>query len=658
MAICNRRSIGFRIILLLVWVLSAFHTSAFSKEFDLDSILITAGAEWYYSPGNRKPQKNWYLPEFNSAHWKLGKAGFGYGDNDDRTYLKSMRGEFDSVRIRHGFLINSPESIKKLFLYIRYDDAFIAYLNGQEIARSGVSQRNGRRIVKSHEARGFEVFNIVIADKLLREGENVLAIVGFNRSLDSSDFSLHPLLSTQEIKNPELTVPITKDEILSDLSYLEQRLNDQSSYILRQKFDYPNELKKLRKSIGKDPDILTWTRNLQKFITRIGDAHAKVKADMEASNDRYLPFVIADSSKGFVALSPDRESFLEPDYPIVESIDNKTVSHWLEIASAYVTQASPQLIRRESLRQLRSIDRIREENGYVKSPDISVTLASIDGARKLKRSLKTSGKRLRSGKVVLGRSRILKNNIGYLRISSMKKSKIDKIVTRMTSFRDTSGLIIDVRGNRGGRYGMLRALYGYFVSKSASPYVSNIAAYRLSTGFEKNHLYYRPTYRQDHPSWTSAERGAIRQALANFTPEWILPKKKFSAWHFMLLGKSGDNRQYHYQNPVAVLSDAASFSATDGFLSAFSDLPGVKLIGQASAGGSGATRVITLPNTGIRIALSSMASFRPNGKLFDGRGIDVDILIEPAPGDFLGKSDAAMEKAVEWLKTRAQRRLH
>ncbi len=55
-------------------------------------------------------------------------------------------------------------------------------------------------------------------------------------------------------------------------------------------------------------------------------------------------------------------------------------------------------------------------------------------------------------------------------------------------------------------------------------------------------------------------------------------------------------------------------------------------------------------NSGIKILLSSMVSFRPNGKLFDGNGIEVDFTVMPAPGDFLGRSDAVLDRALEWIK--------
>ena len=118
----------------------------------------------------------------------------------------------------------------------------------------------------------------------------------------------------------------------------------------------------------------------------------------------------------------------------------------------------------------------------------------------------------------------------------------------------------------------------------------------------------------------------------------------------MLLGKSVDYAQFHYQQPVVVLSNPASFSATDGFLSAFADLPQVTLMGQASGGGSGATKRLRLPNSGIEIALSSMASFRPNGKLYDTNGVEVAVTLIPEPSDFVSASDSVLEKALKFLE--------
>jgi len=43
-----------------------------------------------------------------------------------------------------------------------------------------------------------------------------------------------------------------------------------------------------------------------------------------------------------------------------------------------------------------------------------------------------------------------------------------------------------------------------------------------------------------------------------------------------------------------------------------------------------------------------MASFQPNGKLYDGNGIQPDIVIEPIPTDFIGKTDSVLEAAIKY----------
>jgi len=56
-----------------------------------------------------------------------------------------------------------------------------------------------------------------------------------------------------------------------------------------------------------------------------------------------------------------------------------------------------------------------------------------------------------------------------------------------------------------------------------------------------------------------------------------------------------------------------------------------------------------LSNSGIRIHLSRMASFQSNGKLYDGNGIQPDIVVEPVPTDFIGKTDTFLETAIKYI---------
>lgn len=91
-------------------------------------------------------------------------------------------------------------------------------------------------------------------------------------------------------------------------------------------------------------------------------------------------------------------------------------------------------------------------------------------------------------------------------------------------------------------------------------------------------------------------------------------------------------------------------SASDIFLSSFDQLENVTLIGTKSGGGSGRTRRYKLSQSKIRLVLSSLLSFQPNGYLYDGRGVYPDIEVEQQQlSDILGKTDYQLNYAIEYL---------
>lgn len=161
--------------------------------------IIEKNAQWYYLAGAH-PRGKWTQPDhkpLGQLGWKVGTAGFGYGDNDDRTVLKDMQHKYTVVYIRRPFSVADPADVKALDLVVNYDDGFIAYVNGNEVLRRGVPTGRGASAsgVVSHEAGKFERFEIGEPDRVLRKGTNVLAVEGHNTRLHtSSDFTLDPYL--------------------------------------------------------------------------------------------------------------------------------------------------------------------------------------------------------------------------------------------------------------------------------------------------------------------------------------------------------------------------------------------------------------------------------------------------------------------------------
>ena len=189
-----------------------------------------------YSADTSRPPDNWNDLAFDDKGWKTGTAGFGYGDDDDVTVLADMRNHYSAVYLRKRFDVDRVEQVDSLYLYVNYDDGFIAYLNGKEVASAGVYRRRWDPPRDQHETTGYEPFVIRNANALFKRRENVLAIEGHNATLDSSDFSLDPLLSTRN------STPLTAADYLADIDELQRRLLDQSSYLTRLNFDYQKAL--------------------------------------------------------------------------------------------------------------------------------------------------------------------------------------------------------------------------------------------------------------------------------------------------------------------------------------------------------------------------------------------------------------------------------
>ena len=172
-----------------------------SKIPDDMTPVIASGDEWIYLAG-QDPAKNWTAVDFNPGDdWTSGATGFGYGDDDDRTKLKGMKGKYSRVYARRKFLSSDLKEARKVVLSVNYDDAFIAYLNGREIVRKGIKVGNGSDAsgITGHEATGFESFEVKDFAKLLKSGKNVLAIEGHNAKPTSSDFTLDPQLLVDKI---------------------------------------------------------------------------------------------------------------------------------------------------------------------------------------------------------------------------------------------------------------------------------------------------------------------------------------------------------------------------------------------------------------------------------------------------------------------------
>ena len=118
-----------------------------------------------------------------------------------------------------------------------------------------------------------------------------------------------------------------------------------------------------------------------------------------------------------MAFKDDRESFVDPKFPFVTSIDGVPVEKLIEPLGSYVAKGSPQYQLRHKLRAVRDLGLARELSDLDSATEVKIELANSAGEVQKKR-LPVSQRYPTYG--IWPRpqdSRILDNNIGYVRIS-------------------------------------------------------------------------------------------------------------------------------------------------------------------------------------------------------------------------------------------------
>lgn len=404
----------------------------------------------------------------------------------------------------------------------------------------------------------------------------------------------------------------------ADLDYLRKLIDEKYSYAALRDVKYAAAIDAAKARLPESMSDREFRLEVHRVLALFQDGHTGVRQD--PFDVGFLPFLVGEAEGGLAAFQEDRSGLVDPAHPFVKSIDGVAISKWLDAAG-------------RNVRMLRNAREVRKQLGIDEAGFLKIELADAGGkTRTVEMALAKS--RPAYGEWPRTKSRILDGNVGYFRLELMDEREID-----LKLFEKTRGLIIDVRGNRGGTRAALRALFPHFMKPADAPRVANVAASRV----EGEDLDDRWLFPADKLS--DKERESVRKL--NFKPEWKLPEG-FGEWHYFVLSPGG--APFHYDRPVVILMDGDCFSATDIFLGAFKGWRNVTLMGARSGGGSGRKLPYQLPRSKVEITLSSMASFQADGKLYDGRGVEPDVVLMLKATDFIGKTDSVLDEALKRLK--------
>jgi hypothetical protein len=166
---------------------------------------INSNSTWKYQAATAASDTNWKKSTFIDVAWASGTGGFGNADGDDNTIITPS----NALYIRKVFAITDTAKLSRALLHADYDDGFVAYINGVEVARSetmlsvpkpiaynqlaNFERKSKSNLSNDSNARESYFIDKTILKKILVNGNNYLCIEIHNRTVSgsmSSNFNL------------------------------------------------------------------------------------------------------------------------------------------------------------------------------------------------------------------------------------------------------------------------------------------------------------------------------------------------------------------------------------------------------------------------------------------------------------------------------------
>ena len=153
---------------------------------------------------------NWMKGDYIPSGWSVGTMPFRYGTvGTGGTLLSDMRNTYSTVYLLSTFNAQNIASLKDVIFSVSFDDGFVVWINGEEVFS-----------VNAPDDRAYNSFSTGLGDPAiaksyylpahdieLKEGENTIAIQGFNTTIGSSDFYFDLRI------NAEVALPQTTDTV-------------------------------------------------------------------------------------------------------------------------------------------------------------------------------------------------------------------------------------------------------------------------------------------------------------------------------------------------------------------------------------------------------------------------------------------------------------
>lgn len=359
------------------------------------------------------------------------------------------------------------------------------------------------------------------------------------------------------------------------------------------------------KIMGAPNDALFW-RNLDEMVAELGDAHTRVLSAKQYAYDKErqilsLGLNVGDTNEGILVFgiakdsAADQAKILVGD-KIVE-IDGVDAQQWWQQERQKARKNSTERAREKSVRRLLNGGDPERETSQVK-----LKIATADG----------SMRELELTRSILPRkdsitSQIQDGNIGYIKLTAFDQKLNSEIAQHFEKMKETQALIVDLRGNGGGSLGMALNMMDHVVSG------------KVAIGERKTRTGKPPTF-----MFGLISAGSLKLELKGVSQPYL--------------------------NPLIVLVDSDSASASEFFSGSLQAIGRAQVFGSTSCGCLlGYMGYANIPGGG-GLAYSEMDFVPVAGKRIEGNGVVPDRILMISRADLIAKRDVVLGAALDTLK--------
>ncbi len=155
---------------------------------------IAEGSSWKYLDNGSNQGTTWRNSAFNDSSWASGNSELGYGDGDETTIVDSgpANAVHPTTYFRKTISIPDPSLFGNFELRITYDDAYVVYVNGNEVARhTSLPANPAFNLYSGNTVGNNDIDTLSIPTSDFSAGSNTIAVEIHQGNAGSSDVSFN-----------------------------------------------------------------------------------------------------------------------------------------------------------------------------------------------------------------------------------------------------------------------------------------------------------------------------------------------------------------------------------------------------------------------------------------------------------------------------------